>query len=219
MYDEYLCIMFRSSVSKTHLPQSVATSAKTPELRNWPHGFVSADTYMHRPNCCLSHSLAGWTLRNLAVNAENKVLIVEEGGLVPLIALLHSMNERAQEHAAGALRSLSVNAENQNLIVQNLGLPPLVALLHSQNAAVQEQAVVCIRNLSVNDENEVKIVQEGALPPLIKLLQSPVERIQVCLHICIHVRAWIWNQRMCSTLIKKSNDYDDQPPEKLWRGR
>ncbi len=122
---------------------------------------------------------AGWTLRNLAVNAENKVLIVEEGGLVPLIALLHSMNERAQEHAAGALRSLSVNAENQNLIVQNLGLPPLVALLHSQNAAVQEQAVVCIRNLSVNDENEVKIVQEGALPPLIKLLQSPVERIQV----------------------------------------
>ena len=40
--------------------------------------------------------LAGWTLRNLAVNAENKVLIVEEGGLVPLIALLHSMNERAQ---------------------------------------------------------------------------------------------------------------------------
>jgi hypothetical protein len=151
---------------------------------------------------------AGWTLRNLAVNAENKVLIVEEGGLVPLIALLHSMNERAQEHAAGALRSLSVNAENQNLIVQNLGLPPLVALLHSQNAAVQEQAVVCIRNLSVNDENEVKIVQEGALPPLIKLLQSPVERIQVCFHtymcvcVCVCVDAYVY---LCVRLYQKKH--------------
>lgn len=61
-------------------------------------------------------------LRNLSVNADNKVYIVDEGALPPLIALLRSQDENIQEQACGTIWSLSVNADNRPRIVQVCGL-------------------------------------------------------------------------------------------------
>jgi len=60
-------------------------------------------------------------IRNLSVNAENKVKIVQEGGLPPLIALLRSPLETIQEQAAVAIRNISVNPEYDVKIVQVRG--------------------------------------------------------------------------------------------------
>ena len=48
-----------------------------------------------------------------AANAENKALVVEEGGLTPLINLLRSSNKRVQEESCITLRNLSANTDNQ----------------------------------------------------------------------------------------------------------
>ena len=110
---------------------------------------------------------------NLAfVNAE---LIVQEGGLPPLVDLLASSNEGIQQQAAGALWSLSVNglsflidfsvkyvftgslyaAENHLKIVREGSLPYIVRLLQSQNPKIQEQAAGILRNLAVNGKSKL----------------------------------------------------------------
>lgn len=110
------------------------------------------------------------------VNAE---LIVQEGGLAPLVELLSSSNEGLQQQSAGALWSLSVNAENHIKIVREGSLPYLVRLLQSANHKIQEQAAGTLRNLAVNDDNKMKIVQEGALPHLIGLLRSSHDSVLI----------------------------------------
>jgi hypothetical protein len=66
---------------------------------------------------------------NLAfVNAE---LIVQEGGLPPLVDLLASSNEGIQQQAAGALWSLSVNGAAAHLhmhVIQKLS--QYILILH-----------------------------------------------------------------------------------------
>ena len=89
-------------------------------------------------------------------------MIVGEGALPPMIALLRSPYERIQEHSVVAVRNLSLNPENEVMIVQEGGLPPLIELLRSSNERLQEHAVVAVRNLSVNEQNEVDIVAEHA---------------------------------------------------------
>ena len=60
---------------------------------------------------------AAGALRNLAINADNKVAIAKAGGIEPLVALARDGTAGAKEHAAGALRSLAVNNEkNKNMI-------------------------------------------------------------------------------------------------------
>jgi hypothetical protein len=63
------------------------------------------------------------TVRNLSVNAENKVKMVQEGALKPLIALLRSKHEFTQEQAAMALRNLSINATNEHKMVAEGAIP------------------------------------------------------------------------------------------------
>lgn len=43
--------------------------------------------------------------------AENKINIVQEGGLPPLVLALQTSNERVQKQAAGAIRNLSTIGE------------------------------------------------------------------------------------------------------------
>ena len=61
---------------------------------------------------------AAGVLRNLAVNAENQVLIAQAGAIAPLVTLVQSGTDGQKESAAGALQNLALNDENQVLIAQ-----------------------------------------------------------------------------------------------------
>ena len=61
---------------------------------------------------------AAGALGNLAINAENKVLIAQAGAIAPLVTLVQSGTDGQKEQAAGALGNLAINSENQVLIAQ-----------------------------------------------------------------------------------------------------
>jgi vacuolar protein 8 len=111
----------------------------------------------------------------LAIEAANKVAIMQVGALGPLIALLSEGSAGAREQAAGALANLALNDENQVAIVRAGALTPLIALLSEGSAGAQEKAVEALDNLAFNAENKVAIVQAGALGPLIALLSEGSE--------------------------------------------
>jgi hypothetical protein len=134
-------------------------------------------------------------LQNLSKSSDCRHLIVQQGGIPPLIALLWSFNEHVQEHSAGIVANLSVNPDNARKIVEEGGMPLLIGLLRSPCQGVQEQAAVAIRNLSVEPENEVcfpraaprrscfecrqvRIMEEGGIPPLLALLRYNNEAFQ-----------------------------------------
>jgi hypothetical protein len=70
-------------------------------------------------------------LQNLSKSSDYRHLIVQQGGIPPLIALLWSFYEHLQEHSAGIVANLSVNPDNARKIVEEGGIPLLIALLRS----------------------------------------------------------------------------------------
>ena len=127
----------------------------------------------------MSQEHAAGALRSLSVNAENQNLIVQNLGLPPLVALLHSQNAAVQEQAVVCIRNLSVNDENEIKIVQE---PYTLTLNPEPNTLNPKPHTLNPTPSTLNPQPSTlnpQTLQEGALPPLIKLLQSPVERIQV----------------------------------------
>ena len=84
-------------------------------------------------------------LRNLTVKMENKLTVVQEGALPPLVRLLESPEEEVQMQVAVVLRNLAVNNSNKVKMVQADALRPLLKLLKSPNVRVQEQACACVQ--------------------------------------------------------------------------
>ena len=61
---------------------------------------------------------AAGALGDLAVTAENQVLIAQAGAIAPLVTLVQSGTAGQKEQAAVVLQNLAVNAENKVLIAQ-----------------------------------------------------------------------------------------------------
>ena len=68
-------------------------------------------------------------LGNLAGNMMNKVQIMEEGGIAPLVALIADGSLAAKEEAAVAIANLATNTDNQVEIANAGGIAPLVRLV------------------------------------------------------------------------------------------
>ena len=116
---------------------------------------------------------AAVTLRELAVNHENKRDIGRMGAIRPLIGLLGGDRPAAvHEQAAAALRALARNdVGNQTQIEEQGGIAPLVRLLSSSEAAVREQSAAALTNLACSHRpNQTAIHAAGAIVPLVNLL-------------------------------------------------
>ncbi|KXH47710.1 hypothetical protein CSIM01_11356 [Colletotrichum simmondsii] len=97
---------------------------------------------------------ASAALGNLAVNTENKVLIVQLGGLTPLIRQMLSPNVEVQCNAVGCITNLATHEENKAKIARSGALGPLTRLAKTI------------------DENRQQLVNAGAIPVLVQLLSS-----------------------------------------------
>ena len=137
--------------------------------------------------------------RNLSVNSENKVTIVEADAVPPLLALLRPPQEPAalegdpeyegqlaayrqqlkvQEQAAGALRNLSMHADNKPKMVSLGCIPPTLLLLNSEEPRIQEQGAGILRNMSVSAPHGKLMVSDGCVPMLTDLLKSTDLKVQ-----------------------------------------
>ncbi|KAI9227812.1 MAG: putative VAC8-vacuolar membrane protein required for the cytoplasm-to-vacuole targeting [Piptocephalis tieghemiana] len=121
---------------------------------------------------------ASAALGNLAVNTENKLLIVRLGGLEPLIKQMSSPNVEVQCNAVGCITNLATHDENKTRIARSGALTPLTRLARSKDMRVQRNATGALLNMTHSDENRQQLVNAGAIPVLISLLSSQDTDVQ-----------------------------------------
>ncbi|GAO15416.1 hypothetical protein UVI_02010760 [Ustilaginoidea virens] len=109
---------------------------------------------------------------NCLLVAENKVLIVQLGGLTPLIRQMLSPNVEVQCNAVGCITNLATHEENKAKIARSGALGPLTRLAKSRDMRVQRNATGALLNMTHSDENRQQLVNAGAIPVLVQLLGS-----------------------------------------------
>ncbi|XP_073156183.1 U-box domain-containing protein 3-like [Henckelia pumila] len=120
---------------------------------------------------------AAGELRFLAkYNVENRFIIVQCGAIAPLISLLHSDTNLAQEHAITALLNLSINENLKAKIAEEGALEPFIHVLRNGNSVAKENAAAALFSLSLLDEYRIKIGRSGAIRALVDLLGSGTVR-------------------------------------------
>jgi vacuolar protein 8 len=117
-------------------------------------------------------------LGNLAVNSENKILIVKLGGLEPLIRQMLSPNVEVQCNAVGCITNLATHDDNKTKIAKSGALVPLTRLARSKDIRVQRNAAGALLNMTHSDENRQQLVNAGAIPVLVALLASTDTDVQ-----------------------------------------
>lgn len=83
-----------------------------------------------------------------ACAAENKVLIVQLGGLTPLIRQMLSPNVEVQCNAVGCITNLATHEENKAKIARSGALGPLTRLAKSKDMRVQRNATGALLNMT-----------------------------------------------------------------------
>ncbi|CAG8448558.1 2096_t:CDS:10 [Ambispora leptoticha] len=121
---------------------------------------------------------ASAALGNLAVDTQNKLLIVDLGGLEPLIRQMLSPNVEVQCNAVGCITNLATHDENKSKIAKSGALVPLTRLARSKDMRVQRNATGALLNMTHSDENRQQLVNAGAIPVLVSLLNSPDTDVQ-----------------------------------------
>ncbi|VEU19847.1 DEKNAAC100746 [Brettanomyces naardenensis] len=130
----------------------------------------SSDQEVQRAACA--------ALGNLAVNDENKVLIVDMGGLSPLIRQMMCPNIEVQCNAVGCITNLATQDKNKTKIAKSGALIPLTKLAKSPDLRVQRNATGALLNMTHSYENRKELVDAGSVPVLVQLLSSPDPDIQ-----------------------------------------
>ncbi|KAL1590180.1 Vacuolar protein 8 [Cladosporium halotolerans] len=121
---------------------------------------------------------ASAALGNLAVDGQNKVLIVSLNGLVPLIRQMNSPNVEVQCNAVGCITNLATHEENKARIARSGALAPLTRLAKSKDMRVQRNATGALLNMTHSDDNRQQLVSAGAIPVLVGLLSSQDTDVQ-----------------------------------------
>ncbi|KAI8073974.1 putative VAC8-vacuolar membrane protein required for the cytoplasm-to-vacuole targeting [Gongronella butleri] len=121
---------------------------------------------------------ASAALGNLAVNSENKLLIVKLGGLEQLIRQMGSPNVEVQCNAVGCITNLATCDENKARIAKSDALRLLVDLARSKDQRVQRNATGALLNMTHTQDNRQQLVNAGAIPVLISLLSSEDADVQ-----------------------------------------
>lgn len=130
----------------------------------------SADTQIQVAACA--------ALGNLAVNNENKLLIVEMGGLEPLINQMMGSNVEVQCNAVGCITNLATRDDNKHKIATSGALVPLTKLAKSKHIRVQRNATGALLNMTHSEENRKELVNAGAVPVLVSMLSSTDPDVQ-----------------------------------------
>ena len=122
---------------------------------------------------------AAGALRNLAVNVDNQVLIVEAGAVRPLVELCkegdNEATAAAAEAAARALWNLAFNNEANQVAIACAGaVQPLVGLCKNGHSVVcKEAAAGALRNLTYNNNvNRNAMAAAGAVPILVDMCKQ-----------------------------------------------
>lgn len=114
-------------------------------------------------------------MRNLSLDDENKVTLMEANVVGPLIILLETANIGAKEHAAATLSILSIPPENRSILLNSGILLPLINLLDCKDGYAQEAVITTLFNVSLSPENQVPMFESALVPSLLISLNGEFE--------------------------------------------
>ncbi|KAL5552821.1 hypothetical protein UlMin_040222 [Ulmus minor] len=105
-------------------------------------------------------------------NDRNKKMIVEEGGVPPLLKLLkESSSPEAQIAAASALYNLANDEERVRTIVNEVGVPSIVQVLGDSPMRVQVKVAYLVAKMAEHDHvAQDDFARENVIRPLVTLL-------------------------------------------------
>lgn len=116
-------------------------------------------------------------------NDRNKKIIVEEGGIPPLLKLLkEGGSNEAQIGAATALANLANDQERVSIIVAEAGVPMIVQVLCDSPMLVQTAVAELVCRMAENDVHaQEEFVSANAIKPLVCLLslETPLDESQM----------------------------------------
>ncbi|KAI3988569.1 hypothetical protein MKX01_011466 [Papaver californicum] len=123
----------------------------------------------------LSHRVeAANQLASLAIdNDRNKKIIVEEGGIPPLLRLLKqgSSSPESQIAASNALSNLATDRQRIRMIVSEHGAPIIVQVLNDSTMSVQISVANLVSRMAKNDPAaQEEFAREDIIRPLVSLL-------------------------------------------------
>jgi hypothetical protein len=124
---------------------------------------VRAGTPQERAAACLA---------DLSRLGENKLAIVAEKGVPPLVMILSSDSPEAQTHAAATIWNLCAIGANKQGIADQGAISPLVSLLRDGTPEAQKYATGALWHLAATGDNKHAMVSAGAIPPLVSALTS-----------------------------------------------
>lgn len=112
-----------------------------------------------------------WSL-SLSIDKDNQTIVVETGGVEPLVASLLSQNMTVTQQAAAALARLAVNNKDAQIqIAKKGGIAPLISLLdRTESEGTQEHAAAALSELAFMPKNKRAIDLAGGIAPLVSLL-------------------------------------------------
>ena len=96
------------------------------------------------------HCNAAAALWKLAADSRNQRLIDDSNGIMPLVLLLKTGNEGAQESSAGALRFMASSPEVRDRIATAGAISPLAVLIEKGVTGARDQAAGCLSMLATN---------------------------------------------------------------------
>ena len=119
-----------------------------------------------------------WSL-SLSINESNQSVLLDDQGIKPLVAALHSTTIVTRQQAAAALAALAMdNTKAQVSIAQAGSIAPLIEIVKVQildneaAVAARENAAAALAQLAFVAENRDEVVEAGGIDPLVKLLHE-----------------------------------------------
>ncbi|KAG1358953.1 Protein ARABIDILLO 1 [Cocos nucifera] len=150
---------------------SLPPIASTDPILSWVWSCVAAVQMASGPS---DRAEAATSLANLALDSgRNRKIIIEEGGVPPLLALLRdgAASLDAQIAAAAALTNLSADRELVSLIVADLAIPVVVQVLADSPMRLQARLATLVARMAAHDPvAQEEFARENAIRPLVSLL-------------------------------------------------
>lgn len=113
---------------------------------------------------------AAAVIAELSRIADCKVEIARAGGILPLVVMLSSKCEDAQQHASCAVFHLSLIADNKVGIASSGGITRLVALLKAGTIDTVRYSAGALWQLANSADNKNAIAAAGGIPALVNVL-------------------------------------------------
>ncbi|MQL98193.1 hypothetical protein Taro_030892 [Colocasia esculenta] len=177
---KWLLSVFSAATGSGGIVLSLPPIASTYPILSWVWSYVAVVQMATGAGdaAAADRAEAANALANLALdNDRNKKIIVEEGGVPPLLALLRdgSASTEAQLAAATALCNLADNQERVLVIVAEMGIPVIVQALSDSPMRLQARLASLVARMAAQDPiAQEEFARENCVRPLVTLLSADV---------------------------------------------